>query len=527
MRYSGTGPSIVLAFLVSTSAAAQESGPSEGATKNSEEGAVPEAKTFVTTSTVRIDGRVLKYEATVGTLILKDPDDKPIATFGYTAYVKQGDRAARRRPITFAFNGGPGSSSVWLHMGVLGPKRARANDLGATSAPFGTEENGFSILDRSDLVFIDPVGTGLSRPIGEAKGEMFWGVDQDVESIGNFIHRYVTESRRWGSPKYLLGESYGAMRAAALVHHMQSRYNMAFSGVVLVSPFLDFVAGFDGVGNDLAYILFLPTLAAVAWQHDAVEDKPERLESFVEAAKEFAMTSYARALRKGARLQGEERAEVIERMAAFTGLSQEYLDRANLRVGHNQFTQELLRDRGVTVGRIDARFSGPNWNPLAERMPYDPFMADIAGPFTAAFQDYLHGSLDVPPANAYRVSNFELWKVWDWGHRPPGMPELGPAKLPVPNTALDLAYAMTTNSNLRILVQQGMFDLATPQLATEYVLDHMKIPAEARDRITVAYYEAGHMMYLHPPSRSKFRGDLVRFIDGGPPNASKGSVSRR
>ncbi len=474
--------------------------------------APPEPESYVTTGEVRIDGKAVRYQATAGTLILENAEEKPIARFGYIAYVRQGGGNAAQRPITFAYNGGPGSSSIWLHMGILGPRRAVANDVEATPPPYGVTDNAYSVLDRTDIVMIDPVGTGLSRPLDGAKGELFWGVDKDAESIGNFINRYVTESGRWRSPKYLLGESYGAMRSAVLVHHMQTRYNMAFAGVVLVSPFLDFTSGVDGVGADLPHVLYLPTLAATAWHHDALDDKPADLITFLEEVERFATDEYAPALLKGARLTDAERAAVRGKLAQYTGLSESYLDRADLRVSHTQFTQELLRERGITVGRIDARFSGPSLNPLAERMPYDPFMSDVGAPFTAAFKDYFHGELQVPRDRDYRVSAFELWKSWDWSHRRPDLTEFHP---PAPDTAPDLAHAMNRNPNLRLLVQQGYFDLATPHFVTEYVLDHMRLQPDARRRIQVEYYDSGHMMYLHPPSMSKFRDDLVRFIDEG------------
>lgn len=470
---------------------------------------VPEAEAYTSTHEVRIDGKTLKYTATAGTLILRDKEAKPIASLGYTAYVRQGTPDPGQRPITFAYNGGPGSSSLWLHMGILGPRRAVANDLSATAAPYATVNNEYSVLDRTDIVMIDPVGTGLSRPVGEAKGEDFWGVTKDAASIANFINRYVTENGRWRSPKYLLGESYGAMRSAVLVYQLQADYLMDFAGVVLVSPFLNFNSGADGAGADLPHVLFLSTLAATAWYHDALADKPADLAAFLAEVKRFAYEEYAPALLQGADLGQAQRAELLRKLSAYTGVSEQYWSNANLRVAHTQFVKELLRGRAQQAGRVDSRFAGVSLNLLGESMSYDPFLADIGAPFTAAFKDYYHGDLGVPRDRDYHIWGDELWAKWDWKHHSPGG---GGWESPAPNTTVDLSHALATNPNLRVLVQQGYFDLATPVGATEYDLAHLD-PMPAAGRVTLEYYEAGHMMYLHPPSMAKYRDDLVRFLD--------------
>jgi len=505
MKYSATGL-LALGLLAMHAQAAEP----QAAEAPQADATAPAPEAYTSTHEVRIDGKPLKYTATAGTLILRDKEAKPVASLGYTAYVRQGTPDLGQRPILFAYNGGPGSSSLWLHMGILGPRRAAANDLSPTAAPYASVNNEYSVLDRTDIVMIDPVGTGLSRPVGEAKGEDFWGVTKDAASIANFINRYVTENGRWRSPKYLLGESYGAMRSAVLVYQLQNEYLMDFAGVVLVSPFLNFNAGADGVSVDLPHVLYLSTLAATAWYHDALAEKPADLTAFLAEVKRFAYEEYAPALLQGAALGQARRAELLRKLAAYTGVSEQYWANANLRVAHTQFVKELLRDRGQQAGRVDSRFAGASLNLLGESMTYDPFLADIGAPFTAAFKDYYHGDLGVPRDRDYHIWGDDLWAKWDWQHRSPGA---GGWATPAPNSAVDLAHAMAQNPNLRVLVQQGYFDLATPVGATEYDLDHLD-PMPAAGRISVEYYEAGHMMYLHPPSMAKYRDDLVRFLDG-------------
>ena len=348
--------------------------------------AAPEPKSSVTSHQVTIGGEQVRYEATAGWLIVTNAEEKPVARFGYTAYVRQGVGDAAKRPITFAYNGGPGSSSIWLHLGVLGPRRVVVADADFTlPPPYELVDNEHSILDVSDLVMIDPVGTGYSRPIGEAKGEDFWGVDQDIDSVSRFIKAYVTENGRWASPKILLGESYGGMRSGGVSLELLQTHGMALNGVVLVSPFMDYVSGFDGLGIDLPHVLFLPTLAATAWYHDALDDRPESLVAYIDEVKAFAYDEFAPALLKGSRSGASERAAVLAKLARYTGVSEEYWDRADLRVRHTQFVKELLRDRKQTAGRIDSRFAGRSFNLLGEHMSYDPFNSAVGPPSPARF----------------------------------------------------------------------------------------------------------------------------------------------
>ncbi|MFO7587347.1 MAG: carboxypeptidase [Gemmatimonadota bacterium] len=500
------------AFLTLLAASLLCAAPARGQESKADSGAAaavkPEPEASVTRHSVRIDGEVVKYTATAGWLIMSDEEGRPIARFGYTAYARDDVRDRTRRPITFAFNGGPGSASVWLHMGILGPRRVVVTDEGyAPPPPSELVDNAYSVLDVTDLVMVDPVGTGFSKPLGEAEGKDFWGVDQDIRSVGAFIKKFVTENGRWGSPKYILGESYGGIRTAGLVHHLQSRESMNFNGVVLVSPFLNMGSGIDGARIDLPHVLYLPTLAATAWYHGAIGDRPERLGELVAEVERFAYDEYAPALLKGYEISDAEKREVAERLAGYTGTDADWWLKADLRVTHPQFLQELKRDERLIAGRIDSRFIGPSVNPLGESMDYDPFFPAIGPAFTAAFMAYLNDELEFRPEEEYRFSGGT--RDWDWKHAAPG--GRGWAS-PWADLRPDLAMALTMNPGLHVLVQQGWYDLATPALATKHDIAHLDIPPEARERIRMELYEAGHMMYLHEPSMRKFRDDLASFI---------------
>ena len=464
---------------------------------------------FESAGNVRIGGKNIEYTATAGTLVMKNEKDEPIAEFGYTSYVQKGkDKASR--PILFAYNGGPGSASFWLHMGILGPVRTMVEDLNFTSiGPFSRVNNEFSILDRADLVMIDPVGTGFSRAVGETEGEAFWGVDQDIASVSDFIARYITDNGRWQSAKYLLGESYGGIRSGGVAYYLLEKHSISLNGVILVSPYMDFVAGNAGIRIDLPQVNYFTTFAATAWYHNAVAERPEDLQQFLTEAEDFAVNEYAPVLHKGSRASTEERQRVITGMQRFTGISADYWDRANLRIDEGRFAKELLRERGKVVGRIDSRFTGDSISHIAESLSYDPFFPAVGPAFTATFNDYYREQLGVMTDRKY-ITSGDLWSKWDERHAQPGTGHYG--KVPVANTGVDLNHAMIQNPKLRVLVQQGYFDLATPYGATQYFLDHMELPEELRDNITVEYYEAGHMMYLHPDSMKKFSQTLAEFV---------------
>jgi carboxypeptidase C (cathepsin A) len=507
-----TLPAIAIAVLLLAGAApapaAETATPVPEAKPAADAAPPPEPRSSRTQHKVRIGGEVVRYTATVGWLIMKNDEGKPIARFGYTAYTRDGVEDLARRPVMFAYNGGPGSSSIWLHMGILGPRRVVVSDPAFSPPPPSQRvDNEFSVLDVTDLVMIDPVGTGFSKPLGEAKGADFWGVDQDIKSVGAFIKRWVAENGRWASPKYLLGESYGGMRSAGLADHLQTVHGMNLNGVVLVSPFLNSVSGVDGIEVDLPHALYFPTLAATAWYHGLIANKPASLEAYMAEVERFAYDEYLPALTRGYAISADDKRAVAAKLAAYTGTRPDYWEKADLRVTHTQFLQELKRDQRQVAGRIDSRFVGPSLNPLAEHMNYDPFFPAVGPAYTAAFLDYLHNDLEFGRDEEYRVSAFDV--KWDWKHKQPGADEWFS---PAPNTVPDLARALTKNPGLHVLVQQGWYDLATPHFIMKHDLDHLRITPEARERVRIEYYEAGHMMYLHAPSMKKYRDDLAEFI---------------
>lgn len=425
---------------------------------------------------------------------------------GYTAYLKEG-AAANARPITFAFNGGPGSSSIWLHMGVLGPRRvATPNAELAPPPPYRVVDNAESLLDVSDLVMIDPVGTGFSTALGKAKDKDFWGVDPDIESLSRFIAQFTGEAGRWNSPKYLLGESYGTTRGAAIADYSQGNLGLAFNGVVLVSVAMDLESVFTWPGNERPFPYFLPTYTAVAAYHHALPAEPDDLKVLLVEARAFAMGPYAAALAKGDRLPDAELDTLAQRMHAFTGLSADYLKAARLKVNPDAFRQELLRSKGLTVGRIDARFTGPNQDPQAESAPWDPHGNAVGPAFTAAFMDYLHKDLKFGDGKDYHVRADGVFPSWDFKHK------VGGATQAMVNTTPDLRHALLTNPHLRVLVLNGLTDLATPFLATEYTMDHLDLPPAYRAHVEQKYFESGHMMYLHEPELKQMKNEVASFI---------------
>jgi carboxypeptidase C (cathepsin A) len=507
-----TLPAIAIAVLLLAGAApapaAETATPVTEAKPAVDAAPPPEPRSSRTQHKVRIGGEVVRYTATAGWLIMKNDEGKPIARFGYTAYTRDGVEDLARRPVMFAYNGGPGSSSIWLHMGILGLRWVVVSDPAYSPPPPSQRvDNEFSVLDVTDLVMIDPVGTGFSKPLGEAKGADFWGVDQDIKSVGAFIKRWVAENGRWASPKYLLGESYGGMRSAGLADHLQTVHGMNLNGVVLVSPFLNSVSGVDGIEVDLPHALYFPTLAATAWYHGLIANKPASLEAYMAEVERFAYDEYLPALTRGYAISADDKRAVAAKLAAYTGTRPDYWEKADLRVTHTQFLQELKRDQRQVAGRIDSRFVGPSLNPLAEHMNYDPFFPAVGPAYTAAFLDYLHNDLEFGRDEEYRVSAFDV--KWDWKHKQPGTDEWFS---PAPNTVPDLARALTKNPGLHVLVQQGWYDLATPHFIMKHDLDHLRITPEARERVRIEYYEAGHMMYLHAPSMKKYRDDLAEFI---------------
>ena len=355
---------------------------------------------------------------------------------------------------------------------------------------------------------IDPVGTGFSKAVGNKKDEDFWKVDSDIESISRFIKQYIDDNNRWNSPKFLIGESYGTTRSAGIVDYLQSKENMAFNGVILVSVALDVEAIFDIPGNERTFPLFLPSYAAVSMYHHLLPGKPKELKQLLEEVRNFALGEYNSALMKGNNLDDSEKNIIAEKLHEYTGLSTDYIKKSNLRIEEGKYTQEIMREHNTVIGRLDARFLGPDFDQLSEEAEYDPQSAAISSAFTSAFLDYIHGDLKFGLGKTYNVSG-KVYRNWKWNHKAPAKGE----GQWIVNTGVDLAHAMTYNPNLKVLVLQGYYDLATPLLATEYMISHLAIDKKFQPNISIKYYEAGHMMYLHKPDLVKMKKDMARFID--------------
>jgi len=459
---------------------------------------------------VTVAGKRIDYTVTTGTLTIRNDDGEPIASMFYVGYVADNAAGSRPRPVTFVFNGGPGSSSMWLHIGSFGPVRVDTpTDRITPPAPFNIVQNPDSLIDRTDLVFIDMLGTGLSRPLGNASGKDFWGVDQDIDLFASTIQRYVTINGRWNSPKFLLGESYGTLRGAGLVHVLQER-GMQMNGIILLSSILNY--GIGTPGYDQRYVTWLPSYAATAWYHQRLHQRPDTLEPFLTEVREYARGPYLSALAKGDDLGEAERNQVAQQLSRYTGLSVEFLIRNRLRVELGRFRKELLRDTSRTVGRLDARFLGTDADDAASEPEYDATMPAIGGAYVAAINHYLFDTLGYRSELFYRPNVYRGISAaggWDQGHRAPG----SGWKMPAANTALDLARAMRENPHLKVLSLNGYYDLATPFYGAEYDLNHMKLAPELRRNITITYYESGHMIYIHPESMKALRRDLVEFYD--------------
>ena len=457
---------------------------------------------IVTRHEVRAGGRTLKYTATAGFLPVRNATTGDLeARLFFIAYTLDGMADAAKRPLMISFNGGPGSSSVWLHLGALGPKRVRMNDDGTMpAAPYALVDNEGTWLDQSDLVFVDPVGTGYSRAAKPELGQRFWGVEGDIESVGEFIRLYLTRYGRWGSPLFMVGESYGTTRAAGLAEHLLDR-GIAFNGVLLVSSILNFQTARFTTGNDLPYVLYLPTYAATAWYHkrlapDLQGDLPATLRE-VEA---WAGGAYTVALAKGAALAPEERSAVAERLSRYTGLDRRVVEQNDLRIEIGRFCKDLLRDRGQTVGRLDSRFTGTDRNNAAERPAFDPSLAAIRPPYTSMFNDYVRRDLGFKSDLPYYILGGGIGS-WEWG-----------AENRFADTSDALGGALTQNPHMRLFVGSGYFDLATPYFATEYTLDHLGLDTGLQERVTRHYYRAGHMMYIDVKELIALRRDVAAFI---------------
>lgn len=468
----------------------------------------PGEQESVTEHTARIGGRTVAYRAAAGTFVLRGEDGEQRASVFSVAYTRTDDGDPAGRPLTFAFNGGPGSSSAWLHLGLLGPRRVDCPDGPvAPAAPYGLLDNDDSLLPDSDLVFIDPVDTGYSRPVPGQDGQQFHGFREDLESVGEFIRLYTTRSGRWASQKFLAGESYGTTRAAGLVNYLQERHGMYFSGVALISAVLLFQASRFTLGNDLPYVLVLPTYAATAWYHGSLDRRFSDLKALIDEVEEFALGDYAGVLLRGGRADEAAPRSALERLAAYTGLAPAFLEACDLRVTPGRFRKELLRSRRRTVGRLDTRFLGIDGDAAGEVPEYDPSYSIIQAPFTAAVNAYLRQELGFESDAVYEVLNGERVRPWKYG---------ADAENRYLDVASSLRAAMSGSRGLRVLLASGYFDLATPLAAAEWTLDHMGLDQSLAENVHTARYEAGHMMYLHPPSRRRLAEDLRRLVGPRP-----------
>lgn len=477
----------------------------------------PRDRTVETKHRVTVAGRELRYTVTAGTIVLreeatKDGEGGPTveaeqarAALFFVAYTLDGVADRRGRPLTFAFNGGPGSSSVWLHLGLLGPRRVQLDDEGrALPPPARLVENEHTLLEATDLVFIDPVSTGYSRVLPGEAARQYHGFRRDIEAVGDFIRLYTSRSGRWLSPLYLAGESYGTTRAAGLAGYLQDRHGLYLSGLMLISSVLNFQTLEFEPGNDLPYMLFLPSYTATAFYHGALAPALQGdLGAALAEAERFALGPYASALLRGSALPDDERARVAGGLARLTGLSEAYVARCDLRVRDDRFVKELLRGAGRTVGRLDSRFQGVDRDAAGERAEADPSLAAIVGPYTAAINDYLRSDLKFESDLPYEILT-ERVHPWRSDHE---------------NKYIDVAEtlraAMTRNPHLRVHVASGYYDLATPYFATDYTLSHLGLDAGLRRNLSVSYYEAGHMMYIHRPSLARLREALVAFVGLG------------
>jgi len=483
----------------------------------------------VTQQSITMAGRKVSYQAEAGVLVVhqKDPLDDdppppgdkgdgqqqrlPEATMSYVAYF-QGDHENPQRPITFLFNGGPGSSSVWLHMGAFGPKRVLTkDDSHSPAAPYKLVDNEYSLLDASDLVFVDAPGTGFSHLRGTDKEKAFYGVDEDAHAFANFIVEFLSRHGRWNSPKYLFGESYGTTRASVLAYVLQNEKSLDLNGVILLSAFLAMDDSADAPqfnpGIDQPYVLALPTYAATAWYHHKLPNQPAALEPFLAEVEQFALGDYWRALAEGGKLTPEHKAAIAAKLHEYTGLPQQYIEQANLRVNGGEFDKTLLGSE-VTAGRLDSRFSGPTLDPMSKEAEYDPQSAAISSAYVSAFNDYVRQTLKFGDHKIYKAET-DVERTWDFLHQPPASTTKVPQSM---NVMPDLATAMQQNPNLKVQLNGGYFDLATPFFAAQWELQHLPMQQSLLANTEMHFYTSGHMVYAHEPDLKALHDNVAAFI---------------
>jgi carboxypeptidase C (cathepsin A) len=484
-----------------------------------------------TQGSINVGGHALAYQAEVGVLVVhvKDPmdDDAPLpkeertgppppqppeASMSYVAYFG-GAKEDTHRPITFVYNGGPGSSTVWLHMGAFGPKRVvTPDDKHVPAAPYRVVDNEYSLLDATDLVFIDAPGTGFGHLRGADKEKAFYGTDQDAHAFANFIVEFLSRHSRWNSPKYLFGESYGTTRSAVLANVLENEKALDLNGVILLSQILNFDDSVDGPqfnpGVDLPYELALPTYAATAWYHHKLSPQPAAIEPLLREVENFAMGEYAQALAAGSTLPPERKAAIAAKLSSYIGLPADYIERSNLRVNGGQFEKNLMGSE-ITTGRLDTRFAGPTIDPMSKESDYDPQSAAISSAYVSAFNDYVRTTLKFGDKKIFKPE-MDVFKYWDFQHQPPG----APMKLPsIPNVMLDLAVAMKQNPNLKVMMNGGYYDLATPYFAAVFELHQLPIQDSLQGNIEMHFYPSGHMVYAHEPDLKALHANVAAFIE--------------
>ncbi|MBR0552399.1 S10 family peptidase [Stakelama marina] len=536
------GTALGCAMVAMTAASAQETDSpqsSRSANKPGPENSSPEfgvlfqPQSSTTDGSVSVEGRRVDYKAVAGTLIVhpegwddaawreqahsdlgdKKGEPKAEASMFYTAYFKKGVPSADR-PITFLYNGGPGSATVWLHMGAFGPRRVLTpGDKHMAAAPYKVVNNAYSLLDASDLVFIDAPGTGFSRVAGKDKEKAFFGVDADAHAFAQFIKGFLSKYGRWNSPKYLFGESYGTPRSAVVVNELETSDDIDFNGVILLSQILNFDLSIDtpqfNPGSDQAYIVGLPTYAATAWYHNKLPGgRPAELEPFLKQVEHFATTDYAAALQQGSELDPARKRQVAEQLSKYIGIPASYIYKSDLRLSGGQFAKQLQINSDLTTGRLDSRFSGPAMDPLSKDSDYDPQSASISSAYIAAFNNYVRKDLNYGQHQVYKPG-INVFRDWDFSHKQPGMPF---AIRGATNVMPDLAMAMKYNPNLKIMLAGGYYDLATPFYEGWYEMHHLPIPDSLQNNISYHYYPSGHMVYAREEDLKKLHDDVASFI---------------
>lgn len=494
----------------------------------------------VSKGSVTVGGNVINYDAFAGTLVVHPkgwddvpqntaPDDKnkpAEASMFYVAYFKSDNKGAPR-PLTFLYNGGPGSSTVWLHMGAFGPKRViTADDSHTPAAPYRVVNNDYSLLDVSDLVFVDAPGTGFSRIAGKDKEKAFYGVDEDAWAFGDFISQFLSKYGRWNSPKYLFGESYGTTRSAVLSNLLETERDIDLNGVILLSQILNFSLNADfpdiNPGVDVAYELSLPTYAATAWYHHKLPGPQRELEPLLQEVEHFAMNDYAVALAAGSALAPDQRHAIAAKLHDYTGLPVAYIEKANLRINGGEFEKNLQDASDLTTGRLDTRFSGPTMDPLSKAADYDPQSAAISSAYVSAFNEYVRKDLKFGENREYKPE-IELFRYWSFKHKPPGVPFALPGAT---NVMLDLATAMKYDPQLKILLNAGYFDLATPFYEGVYEMEHLPIPIDLHKNIQFKFYQSGHMVYAHEASLKAIHDNVAEFIRSSENSKTRGVAQR-